>query len=199
MSVKAGVLALQGDFKEHLDIFRGLGVEAVEVRLPAQLDGVTHLVIPGGESTAISMLLESSGLDQTLRQYIADGRPIFGTCAGMILLSKEILGGRSDQIAFGAIDITVQRNGFGRQVESFETRLEVKGITDPIDVAFIRAPVVVRIGDGVEDLANVDYVFKEGGSRRVPVVCSQGPTLVSSFHPEVTGESGLHRLFIERF
>ncbi len=197
--MKAGVLALQGDFKEHLDIFRELGVDAIEVRLPSQLDGVSHLVIPGGESTAISMLLESSGLDKSIRQYISEGRPIFGTCAGMILLSKEILGGRADQIAFEAIDITVQRNGFGRQVESFETRLEVKGIAEPIDVAFIRAPVVVRIGDQVEDLASVDYVFKEGGSRRVPVVCAQGSTLVSSFHPEVTGESSLHRLFVERF
>ncbi|MDA8025847.1 MAG: pyridoxal 5'-phosphate synthase glutaminase subunit PdxT [Actinomycetota bacterium] len=197
--MKAGVLALQGDFKEHLDIFRELGVDAIEVRLPSQLDGVSHLVIPGGESTAISMLLESSGLDKSIRQYISEGRPIFGTCAGMILLSKEILGGRADQIAFGAIDITVQRNGFGRQVESFETRLEVKGIAEPIDVAFIRAPVVVRMGDQVEDLASVDYVFKEGGSRRVPVVCAQGSTLVSSFHPEVTGESSLHRLFVERF
>lgn len=197
--MKAGVLALQGDFKEHLDIFRELGVYAIEVRLPSQLDGVSHLVIPGGESTAISMLLESSGLDKSIRQYISEGRPIFGTCAGMILLSKEILGGRADQIAFGAIDITVQRNGFGRQVESFETRLEVKGIAEPIDVAFIRAPVVVRMGDQVEDLASVDYVFKEGGSRRVPVVCAQGSTLVSSFHPEVTGESSLHRLFVERF
>ncbi len=197
--MKAGVLALQGDFKEHLDIFRELGVDAIEVRLPSQLDGVSHLVIPGGESTAISMLLESSGLDKSILQYISEGRPIFGTCAGMILLSKEILGGRADQIAFGAIDITVQRNGFGRQVESFETRLEVKGIAEPIDVAFIRAPVVVRMGDQVEDLASVDYVFKEGGSRRVPVVCAQGSTLVSSFHPEVTGESSLHRLFVERF
>jgi 5'-phosphate synthase pdxT subunit len=197
--VKAGVLALQGDFKEHLDIFRELGVDAIEVRLPSQLDGVSHLVIPGGESTAISMLLESSGLDKSILQYISEGRPIFGTCAGMILLSKEILGGRADQIAFGAIDITVQRNGFGRQVESFETRLEVKGFAEPIDVAFIRAPVVVRMGDQVEDLASVDYVFKEGGSRRVPVVCAQGSTLVSSFHPEVTGESSLHRLFVERF
>lgn len=145
------------------------------------------------------MLMASSGLDESIRSYIAEGRPIFGTCAGMILLSKEILGGRPDQIAFGAIDITVQRNGFGRQVESFETRLEVKGLADAIDVAFIRAPVVVRIGDEVQDLASVDYLFKEGGSRRVPVVCAQGSTLVSSFHPEVTGESGLHRLFIERF
>ncbi len=176
-----------------------LEVESVEVRLPSHLNGITHLVIPGGESTAISMLLESSSLDLSIRQYIEDRRPIFGTCAGMILLSKEILGGRSDQIAFGAIDITVQRNGFGRQVESFETRLEVKGVADPMDVAFIRAPVVVRTGDLVEELASVDYVFKEGGSRRVPVVCAQGSTLVSSFHPEVTGETSLHRLFIERF
>lgn len=190
---------MQGDFKEHLDIFRELGVDAVEVRLPSQLDGVSHLVIPGGESTAISMLLESSGLDNSIRQYIAEGRPIFGTCAGMILLSKVILGGRADQIAFGAIDITVRRNGFGRQVESFETRLEVKGIEDSIDVAFIRAPVVVQMGEQVEDLASVEYVFKEGGSRRVPVVCAQGSTLVSSFHPEVTGENSLHLLFVERF
>lgn len=187
-----GVLALQGDFREHLAILARLGVEAGEVRVPADLDGCGALVLPGGESTTISLLLESSGLLGPLSKLVAAGTPVLGTCAGMIMLAAEVLDGRPDQRYLGAIDISVRRNAFGRQRDSFETDLEVSGLDAPLHAVFIRAPVVERAGPEVEVLATVPTA---GG--RKPVVCRQGPVLVSSFHPELVGDPRLHELFLQ--
>ena len=161
---------------------------------------LTHLVIPGGESTAISMLIQSSELYEPILEMIRQGKAIFGTCAGMILLASEILDGRPDQICFSAIDITVKRNGFGRQVNSFEARLAIGGIDgQDMVVAFIRAPVVTRVGPSVEVLAQVAYCFDGDKIEFVPAVCRSGNVLVTSFHPEVTGDARLHKLFVEDF
>ncbi|MHB8245399.1 MAG: pyridoxal 5'-phosphate synthase glutaminase subunit PdxT [Acidimicrobiales bacterium] len=187
---RIGVLALQGDVREHLAVLESLGARPVGVRSPADLAGLEGLVMPGGESTTMSMLLVSSGLDTELRVMISDGLPMLGTCAGMILLARDVLDGRADQVSFSAIDISVRRNGFGRQVSSFETSLDVKGFDYSMHAVFIRAPVVERVGANVEVLAEVD-VLSEGGLRR-PVVCAEGNVIVSSFHPELSGDSRLH-------
>jgi len=187
-----GVLALQGDFREHLSLLSGLGAEALEVRVPADLERVGSLVVPGGESTTISLLLETSGLLEPVRERLAAGMPALGTCAGMILLANEVLDGRPDQHNLGAIDISVRRNAFGRQRESFETDLDVTGLAAPMHAVFIRAPVVERAGPGVEVLAST-----RSGAEDKPVVCRQGPVLVSSFHPELVGEARLHELFLQ--
>ncbi len=188
MPVKVGVLALQGAFAPHAAALRDLGAEPREVRTPAQLDGVDALVLPGGESTTMSMLLESSGLFEPLATLIADGAPVLGTCAGMILLAREVLDGRPDQRSFGAVDISVRRNAFGRQVDSFEADLEVSGFATPMPAVFIRAPFVEAAGDGVEVLASLDGH---------PVLCRQGAVLVTAFHPELTGDLRLHELFLK--
>lgn len=190
---RVGILALQGDFSEHADALRSLGVEPVAVRLPADLDRVEALVLPGGESTAISLLLQSSGLAQPLRRRLDVGLAAFGTCAGMILLSRQIRDGRPDQLRFGAIDTTVRRNAFGRQVQSFETDLEVAGLETPFHAVFIRAPAVEETGAGVEVLARV----KAADGSEPAVLCRQGPVLVCSFHPELAGDPRLHQLFLE--
>jgi pyridoxal 5'-phosphate synthase pdxT subunit len=187
-----GVVALQGDFREHLNILGSLGVPVREVRVPAHLDDCYALVLPGGESTTISLLLESSGLLGPLRHRLDQGMPALGTCAGMILLASEVLDGRPDQHYLGAIDISVRRNAFGRQRDSFETDLEVAGLDRPLHAAFIRAPVVERAGPGVEVLARVATA---AGPR--PVLCRQAAVLVSSFHPELVGDSRLHQLFLQ--
>lgn len=182
------MLALQGAYARHAEVLRGLGAEAAEVRTPAQLDDVDALIVPGGESTTMSMLLESSGLFEPIAARLADGLPAFGTCAGMILLGGEILDGRADQRCFGAIDIAVRRNAFGRQVDSFETDLPVEGIDGgPLPATFIRAPFVERTGPGVEVLATVD-----GHA----VLCRQGSVLVAAFHPELGDDPRLHQLFL---
>jgi pyridoxal 5'-phosphate synthase pdxT subunit len=189
--VKVGVLALQGAFAAHARTLADLGAEPVLVRRPEHLDGVDALVLPGGESTTMSMLLESSGVADPLAERLADGMPAFGTCAGMILLGREVLGGRSDQRCYGAIDIAVRRNAFGRQVDSFEADLHVDGIDDdarPFRAVFIRAPFVERTGPGVDVLAEVDGH---------PVLCRQGPVLVAAFHPELSDDRRLHELFLE--
>jgi 5'-phosphate synthase pdxT subunit len=188
-----GVLALQGDFREHVRLLSHLGATSIEVRVPADLARVTSLVFPGGESTTMSLLLESSGLFGPLRERLADGMPAFGTCAGMIMLAREILDGRPDQHHFGAIDISVRRNAFGRQRDSFEADLAVAGMPVPMHAVFIRAPVVERAGPDVQVLASVRTV----GGEEKPVVCRQGPVLVSSFHPELVGETRLHELFLQ--
>jgi 5'-phosphate synthase pdxT subunit len=190
---RVGILALQGDVREHAEAFGSLGVESLAVRTRADLDAADMIVIPGGESTAISMLLDSSGLIEPLRDRLADGMPAFGTCAGMILLADEILDGRADQHQLGAIDITVRRNAFGRQVQSFETDLDVEGLDRPFHGVFIRAPAVERVGDGVEVLARVPG--GDGAPRAV--LCRQGPVLVAAFHPELSGDPRLHELFLE--
>ena len=189
---RVGVLALQGDVREHCASLSEVGAVPVEVRTPAELATVGALVLPGGESTTMSLLLESSGLLDPVRDRLAAGMPAFGTCAGMILLAGEVLDGRPDQRSLGAIDIAVRRNAFGRQVDSFETDLDVTGLDSPLHAVFIRAPVVERVGPGVEVLASV--TFPDGSEH--PVVCRQGPVLVAAFHPELLGDLRLHREFL---
>jgi len=188
--VKVGVLALQGASARHASMLSRLGARPVALRAPADLDDVDAVVLPGGESTTISMLLESSGLFPALAERLAGGLPALGTCAGMILLGREILDGRPDQRCFGAIDIAVRRNAFGRQVDSFEADLAVAGLAGedaPLHGVFIRAPVVERVGPEVDVLATV-----EGQ----PVLCRQGPVLVAAFHPELGDDPRLHELFL---
>jgi 5'-phosphate synthase pdxT subunit len=192
--VKVGVLALQGDVGEHVSALVEAGAHAVEVRAPHDLAGIDALVLPGGESTTMSLLLGSSGLFEPVAERLRDGMPAFGTCAGMILLAADVLDGRPDQRAFAAIDVAVRRNAFGRQVDSFETSLRVDGVPGgPFDAVFIRAPVVERTGDGVEVLATWSGPG-EGEPR--PVLCRQGPVLVAAFHPELSGDLRLHQLFL---
>ena len=188
-----GILALQGAVREHAEALAGLGIDAVTVRTAEDLDRVDALVLPGGESTTMSMLLESSGLLEPVRARLAAGMPAFGTCAGMILLADEVLDGRPDQHKLGAIAIAVRRNAFGRQVQSFETDLPVEGLDEPFHAVFIRAPAVERVGEDVEVLARVEG--RDGTSRAV--LCRRGSILVAAFHPELSGDSRLHRLFLE--
>lgn len=188
-----GVLALQGAFRSHQQLLDTLGHESRQVRTPADLEAVGSLVMPGGESTTMSRLLTTSELFEPLAGRITAGMPVFGTCAGMILLACEVLGGRPDQRSFGAIDITVRRNGYGRQVDSFETDLAVPtlGADAPrFHGVFIRAPKVTRVGTGVEVLAEHDGV---------PVLLRRGPVTVASFHPELSGDPRLHAQFIDGF
>jgi 5'-phosphate synthase pdxT subunit len=198
-----GVLALQGDVREHVTALESLGVLVRLVRRPEQLGGLRGLVIPGGESTTLSMLLESSGLFDPLADELEAGLPVLGTCAGMILLAGSVLDGRPDQRRFGVIDLTIRRNGYGRQRASFECDLEVAGIGgDPVHAVFIRAPVVEQAGPGVDVLATLPPVpavpgGQEGAPPGQPVVCRQGPVLTTSFHPELTGDRRLHQLFVE--
>ena len=182
-----GVLALQGAFAAHRSILGSLGAATTEVRTGAQLTSVDALVIPGGESTTMSMLLERSGMLEPLRERVAAGLPTFGTCAGMILLAAEISDGRDDQHALGAVDISVARNGYGRQIESFESDLDVTGFDRPFHAVFIRAPLVQRAGPDVDVLATVD------GD---PVLCRQGHVLVAAFHPELSDDDRIHRLWL---
>lgn len=174
----------------HLHALERLGVEAVEVRRAEHLDRVDGLILPGGESSTISKLLVLNDLFDPLAERLAAGMPAFGTCAGMIMLASEILDGRDDQRCFGAIDIAVRRNAFGRQIDSFETDLHVIGLAEaPVHAVFIRAPVVESVGPGVEILAAVE----EGR----PVACRQGSVLVTSFHPELSPDLRLHEMFVE--
>ena len=190
-----GVLALQGDVREHASAFADCGEPVREVRRPADLDGLDGLVVPGGESTTLSLLLGSAGLTGPLDDALRSGLPVFGTCAGMILLAGTVLDGRSDQVNFGVIDLIVRRNGYGRQIASFEGRVVVAGLGDePVPAVFIRAPVVESAGPGVEVLATLPGVGDEPGR---PVVCRQDRVLVAAFHPELTADRRLQRLFVE--
>lgn len=187
---RIGVLALQGAVDLHVHALERLGVETVEVRRTEDLARVDGIVLPGGESSTISKLLVINELFEPLAQRLNDGMPAFGTCAGMIMLASEILDGHDDQLSFGAIDICVRRNAFGRQIDSFETDLSVIGLPEsPVHAVFIRAPVVERVGPEVEILA----VVEEGQ----PVACRQGNVLVTSFHPELSPDLRLHELFIK--
>jgi 5'-phosphate synthase pdxT subunit len=191
--VRVGVLALQGAVTNHVAALRPLGVEAVPVRRPVDLDEVDALVLPGGESTTMSMLLVSAGLVLPVAERLADGMPALGTCAGMILLGREILDGREDQVRLDAIDISVRRNAFGRQVDSFETDLDVEAMAgDPFPAVFIRAPFVERTGPDVEVLARVEAA---DGTEH-PVLCRQGPVMVAAFHPELSGDGRVHELWL---
>ncbi len=186
---KIGILSLQGAYRRHADVLADLGAEPVEVRTPESLDAVDALVIPGGESTTMSFLLDTSSLRAPLEARLRDGLPALGTCAGMILLASEVLDGRDDQRSLDVIDITVRRNAFGRQRESFEASLDVDGLAGgPFPAVFIRAPFVERVGEGVEVDASVDGH---------PVLCRSGGITVCSFHPELSNDLRLHQRFLE--
>jgi 5'-phosphate synthase pdxT subunit len=194
--VRVGILALQGDVGEHGAALADLGVAHVPVRRPEDLEDLDGIVLPGGESTTMSVLLESSGLDDPLDKALAEGMPAFGTCAGMILLARAVADGRADQRRFAAIDLAVRRNGFGRQLESFETDLPVPALGDgPLHAVFIRAPVVESVGAGVEVLARIPDAGSRNGDGS-PVLCRERGVLVSAFHPELTGDRRLHAYFV---
>jgi 5'-phosphate synthase pdxT subunit len=204
--VTIGVLALQGDVREHAAALADLGEPARLVRRPSELDGLAGIVLPGGESTTLSLLLESSGLFDPLAAALRSGLPVLGTCAGMILLASDVLDGRPDQRRFNSIELTVRRNGYGRQRASFECDLDIDldGVAgEPFHAVFIRAPVVEGYGPDVEVLAALPVV-PEGssapdGTRGAPspVICRQGSVLVAAFHPELTEDRRLHRLFVD--
>lgn len=183
-----GVLALQGAFAAHARCLTELGVEAREVRSPGDLAGVEGLVMPGGESTTMSRLLTTSGLFDEIADRLQQGWPVFGTCAGLILLARTVLDGRDDQRSFAALDVAVRRNGYGRQIDSFETDLDIAGFEDPFHAVFIRAPLVVDTGAAVEVLARHD---------QAPVLVRQGRVLAASFHPELAHDQRLHQLFLQ--
>ncbi|MBA3287608.1 MAG: pyridoxal 5'-phosphate synthase glutaminase subunit PdxT [Acidimicrobiia bacterium] len=183
-----GVLALQGAFAAHRRRLAELGISSREVRTPADLAAVEALVMPGGESTTMSNLLGSSGLFDPLAERLAAGMPTFGTCAGMILLADKVLDGRADQRSFGVLDVTVRRNGWGRQLDSFETELDVTGFDGPFHGVFIRAPRVEAVGP------DVDVLAFHGDD---PVLVAQGALLAAAFHPELTPDPRLHERFVE--
>ena len=192
--MKIGVLALQGAFREHREVFGALGVDCTEVRLPDHLAGVDAIVLPGGESTTMSKLLVTSGVLEPLRALIRDGVPVFATCAGLILLASEVLDGRPDQVSLGGLDVAVRRNGYGTQRQSFEADLQILGLDGledqegaPFQGVFIRAPLVERVGAGVETLA-----AHEGR----PVLVRAGQVWGATFHPELSGDLRLHACFL---
>ena len=193
MTVTVGVLALQGDVREHLHALTAVGATAVAVRRERELDAVDALVLPGGESTTMDKLLRAFDLQAPLRTRIADGLPVYGSCAGMILLADRITDGRPDQQTLGGLDITVRRNAFGRQVDSFEEDIPFSGLEGPVHAVFIRAPWVEQVGPAATVLSRV----AEGPAAGRIVAVRQGPLLVTSFHPEVTGDTRVHQLFVE--
>jgi 5'-phosphate synthase pdxT subunit len=182
--VRIGVLAVQGNFREHVATLCRLGVDAVEVRLPEELEGLEGLVVPGGESTAIGRLVHLYGLDEAIRTFAG---PILGTCAGMILLARDAVDGLPEQPLLGAVDLVVRRNGYGRQVWSFEADVELAGDAEPFRGVFIRAPRVEHAGPGVETLGRFDGE---------PVLLREGRVLVASFHPELTDDPRVHERFV---
>ena len=187
--MKVGVLALQGAFREHREVLDALGIECVEVRVPEHLGGVDALILPGGESTTMTRLLDTSGLREPLEGMLRDGLPALGTCAGLILMAVEVLDGRADQVPLGALDVTVRRNAYGRQRDSFEVELDVAGIAGPsFRGVFIRAPVVERVGCDVEVLA--EYAGE-------PVLLRSGAVWGSTFHPELSGDLRVHQRFLQ--
>lgn len=191
MSPRVGVLALQGDIREHLAALQEAGAEAVKVRRLAELEAIDALVIPGGESTAMSHLLREFELLEPLRAQLADGMPAYGSCAGMILLAREIVNAGApgrEATPLNGIDMSVRRNAFGRQVDSFEGDIPFEGLDSPVHAVFIRAPWVERIGDDVEVLGRADAHI---------VAVRQGRMLATSFHPEVTGDRRVHKLFVD--
>tara|TARA_B100001175_G_C19248616_1_gene513569 strand:- start:153 stop:728 length:576 start_codon:yes stop_codon:yes gene_type:complete len=186
--MKVGVLALQGAFKLHVQALERLGVEALEVRSLENFEASEALIIPGGESTTMSFLLESSGIFEALHERSINGMPILGTCAGMILLSSKITDGRNDQKPLKLIDIEVRRNGYGRQIDSFESDLMIKGFKDFFKGVFIRAPLVESVGEKVDVLAELNGQ---------PIMCRQESTIVTSFHPELADDDRIHAEFLE--
>lgn len=187
--MKVGVLAVQGAFAAHLRMLSSVGASAFEVRTPAHLSDADRLVVPGGESTTMSMMIERSGLAEPLAEWVHSGRPTFGTCAGAILLASSVVDGRDDQLCLGALDVTVRRNAFGRQVDSFEVDLPVDGLRgDPFHAVCIRAPRIESVGPAVDVLAGID------GS---PALVRSGPVMAATFHPELSGDTRLHELFCQ--
>jgi pyridoxal 5'-phosphate synthase pdxT subunit len=187
--MKVGVLALQGGFRPHVEALSALGADAIEVRLPRDLATADALILPGGESTTVGRLLQTSELIDPLQARLAGGMPVLGTCAGLILLASEVLDGRPDQPVLGAIDLTVRRNAHGRQNDSFEAPLEITGLAGgPFPGVFIRAPGIERVGQGVEVLAEL--------SSRAPVAARQGAVTVCAFHPELAGDLRFHQHFL---
>jgi pyridoxal 5'-phosphate synthase pdxT subunit len=188
-----GVLALQGDVEAHARLLSSLGARVQEVREPADLEGVDGLVLPGGESTTLQLLIEAAGLREPIAKLLADGLPVLGTCAGMILLAREVLDGRPDQWSFAAIDIAVRRNAFGRQADSFEADLEMRDVAGgPIHAVFIRAPFVESVGDGVAVVAQM--TMSDGKTR--PVGCRAQHVSVIAFHPELVSDPRVHELLV---
>jgi 5'-phosphate synthase pdxT subunit len=186
--MKAGVLALQGAFREHREVLDGLGVETLEVRSPEHLAGIDVLVMPGGESTTMGMLLASSGLLEPIAARLRDSMPVFGTCAGLILLADRVLDGRPDQVSFGLLHAAVRRNAYGTQLASFEADLDVAGLAGGVfPGVFIRAPVIEEVGDDVEVLARHD-----GHA----ILVRQGRIWAATFHPELSGDLRIHERFI---
>ncbi len=186
--MKVGVLALQGAFRLHVKALERLGIDAIEVRSLENFDASEALIIPGGESTTMSFLLESSGIFDSLRERSAEGMPILGTCAGMILLSSKITDGRSDQKPLNLMGIETRRNGYGRQIDSFESDLSIEGFDRSFRGIFIRAPLVESVSEEVEVLAEVNGR---------PVMCRQGSIIVTSFHPELADDDRIHAEFLE--
>ena len=193
MSPTVGVFALQGDVREHLQVLGGLGVRALGVRRPSELDACDALVLPGGESTTMAKLARTFELFEPIRSRLADGMPALGTCAGMILLADRIEDGAPGQETFGGLDATVRRNAFGRQVDSFEGDLDFAGLADPVHAVFIRAPWVEEAGDDVEVLARV----ADGEAAGRIVAVRQRHLLATSFHPEWGGDDRVHRLLVD--
>ena len=193
-----GVLALQGDVREHLRGVADCGLRSVLVRRPEELAEVDALILPGGESTTMSRLLVVFDLMEPLQARLAAGMPVYGACAGMILLAREILDGRPDQRQLAALDVVVRRNAFGRQVDSFEADLDFVGVPGgPVRAIFIRAPWVEQVGPGVEVLARVPDAAAVGAASGRIVAIRQGGVLATAFHPELTGDRRVHRLFCE--
>jgi len=186
--VKIGVLAIQGDFREHQQVLSSLGLEVVQVRLPQHLEGLAGLIVPGGESTTIGMLAREYGLEEAVRERVrANTLAVWGTCAGAIWLAKQIPQ-YPDQPRLGCMDITIQRNGYGRQVDSFEADLQIRGLREPFRAFFIRAPLIVQVGPGVEVLAE---------HQGVPVLVQSGRLWASTFHPELAGDARVHEMFVQ--
>jgi 5'-phosphate synthase pdxT subunit len=193
VTLTVGVLALQGDVREHVHALTSVGVAALAVRRRRELEAVDALVLPGGESTTIDKLLRAFDLFEPVQDRLRAGMPAYGSCAGMILLADRVLGGIEGQHTLGGVDVTVRRNAFGRQVESFETDLDIEGVEGPVHGVFIRAPWVEEVGPAATVLARVET----GPAAGRIVAVRQGPLLVTSFHPEVTGDTRVHQLFVE--
>lgn len=185
--MKVGVLALQGDVREHMRSIEAAGATPVTVKRADQLTGVDALVMPGGESTTIGKLLDRFGLLQPLTERVNGGMPVYGTCAGLILLAREVVGDEDAPFRVPVLDVKVRRNAYGRQVDSFETELDVSGFDEPLHAVFIRAPSIESVGEDVEVLAEYDGA---------PVMVRQGDLLASSFHPEMTDDRRVHELFV---
>ncbi|MEJ7629146.1 MAG: pyridoxal 5'-phosphate synthase glutaminase subunit PdxT [Nocardioidaceae bacterium] len=191
-----GVLALQGDVREHLQMLAGCGADARPVRRPAELATLDALVIPGGESTTIVRLARIFDLLEPIRERLSAGMPALGTCAGMIMLADRLVGGAQEQGTFGGLDVAVRRNAFGRQVDSFETDVDLVGLATPLHAVFIRAPWVEEVGAGVEVLARVASGGPETSTGRI-VAVRQGRVMATSFHPEISGDDRVHRYFVD--